>query len=77
MFKQILPSELENVKAYIVPTAEAKCSLNADDIITYAKKHLSAYKVPHLIEFRDELPLSHAGKILSRVLKDENHMHGL
>ena len=61
----------ENVKAFIVPTDEAKGSLNAEDIINYCKRHLSAYKVPRIIEFREELPLSPAGKILRRVLREE------
>ena len=61
----------ETVKAYIVPTNEAKGYLKVDDIIAHCKIHLSAYKVPRLIEFRDELPLSGAGKILRRQLREE------
>ena len=65
------PYRGENVKAFIVPTDEAKGSLNADDIIAFCRKYLSAYKVPRIIEFRDELALSPAGKILRRVLREE------
>jgi long-chain acyl-CoA synthetase len=65
------PYRGENVKAFIVPADEAKGSLNEDDIIAFSRKHLSAYKVPRIIEFRDELVLSAAGKILRRVLRDE------
>jgi len=65
------PYRGENVKAFIVPTDEAKGSLNTDDIITFCRKHLSAYKIPRIIEFRDELALSPAGKILRRVLREE------
>lgn len=36
-----------------------------------AAKHLTAYKVPKLVEFRDELPKTNVGKILRRVLRDE------
>ncbi len=61
----------ENVKAFVVPTDEAKGTLSGDDIIKYCKRHLSAYKVPKIIEFREQLPLSPAGKILRRVLRDE------
>jgi len=32
---------------------------------------MTAYKVPKIIEFRDELPKSNVGKILRRVLKEE------
>ena len=31
----------------------------------------TAYKVPKEIEFRDELPKTNVGKILRRVLRDE------
>jgi long-chain acyl-CoA synthetase len=65
------PYRGENVKAFIVPADEAKGSLQEDDIIAFCRKRLSAYKVPHIIEFRDELALSAAGKILRRVLRDE------
>ncbi len=65
------PYRGENIKAFIVPTDEAKGSLNTDDIITFCRKHLSAYKIPRIIEFRDELALSPAGKILRRVLREE------
>jgi len=65
------PYRGENVKAFIVPTDGPKGSLNEDDIIGFCRKHLSAYKVPRIIEFRDELALSAAGKILRRVLRDE------
>ncbi len=61
----------ENVKAFIVPTDESRGTLNIDDIIAHCKRHLSSYKVPRKIEFRDQLPLSPAGKILRRVLRDE------
>ncbi len=65
------PYRGENVKAFIVPKDESKGSLDTDDIISFCRKHLSAYKVPRIIEFRDELALSPAGKILRRVLREE------
>jgi len=51
------PYRGENVKAFIVPADEAKGSLNEDDIIAFSRKHLSAYKVPRIIEFREALPI--------------------
>ncbi len=59
------------MKAFIVPTGEAKGSLEVDDIIAHCKKHLSAYKVPRLFEFCEGLPLSPSGKILRRLLREE------
>jgi long-chain acyl-CoA synthetase len=65
------PYRGENVKAFIVPKDDAKGSLNADDITTFCRKYLSGFKIPRIIEFRDELAMSPAGKILRRVLRDE------
>jgi long-chain acyl-CoA synthetase len=37
----------------------------------YCKEHLTGYKKPKYIEFRDDLPKSNVGKILRRELRDE------
>ncbi|HIX62494.1 MAG TPA: hypothetical protein H9854_09715, partial [Candidatus Halomonas stercoripullorum] len=37
----------------------------------WCKKELAGYKVPRLIEFRDELPKTNVGKVLRRQLRDE------
>ncbi|MBK8020070.1 MAG: long-chain fatty acid--CoA ligase [Chloroflexi bacterium] len=39
------------------------------EIIDYCKERLAGYKVPRLIEFRDSLPTSAAGKVLKRELR--------
>ena len=36
----------------------------------YCKQHLTGYKRPKYIEFRDELPKTNVGKILRRELRD-------
>ena len=61
----------ETVKAFIVPKDDARGSLDTDDITAFCRKKLSSFKVPRIIEFREELPLSPAGKILRRALRDE------
>lgn len=45
-------------------------SLTADEIKSHCKEHLTGYKVPKIVEFRDELPKSNVGKILRRMLKE-------
>ncbi len=42
-----------------------------EEIIKFCKKHLAGYKRPKYVEFRKELPTSAVGKVLRRVLKDE------
>jgi long-chain acyl-CoA synthetase len=58
----------EAVKAYIVPESD---SLTEEALIKYCRKHLTAYKVPKLIQFKHELPKSNVGKILRRELRDD------
>ena len=54
-------------KVFIVRKDE---SLTADEILTYAKANLTAYKCPKYIEFVSEIPKSNIGKILRRHLKE-------
>jgi len=46
-------------------------ALNGDALIAFCRRQLTGYKVPKLVEFRDELPKSNVGKILRRELRDE------
>jgi long-chain acyl-CoA synthetase len=46
-------------------------SLTADDLRAFCQTHLTAYKVPRVIEFRCELPKTNVGKILRRALREE------
>ncbi|MFR9718546.1 long-chain-fatty-acid--CoA ligase FadD [Aeromonas diversa] len=58
----------EVVKIFVVRKEQ---SLSEDEMIAHCRTHLTAYKVPKLVEFRDELPKTNVGKILRRVLRDE------
>ncbi|HEX3706442.1 MAG TPA: long-chain-fatty-acid--CoA ligase [Mycobacteriales bacterium] len=59
----------EIVHAIVVlqPGAQA----TADDIVTFAREQIAGYKVPRRVTFVDALPLSGAGKVLKRVLRDQ------
>jgi hypothetical protein len=59
----------ETVKAYVV--TKPGVTLTADDVIAHAASSLTAYKVPKLVEFRDSLPRTAVGKLLRRVLLEE------
>ncbi|AST92792.1 long-chain fatty acid--CoA ligase [Sutcliffiella cohnii] len=63
------PYRGETVKAYIVKKAGTE--MTEDELDQYARKHLAAYKVPKIYEFRDELPKTAVGKILRRSLVEE------
>ncbi|NMP31337.1 long-chain-fatty-acid--CoA ligase FadD [Thalassotalea sp. M1531] len=56
----------EIIKLFIVKKEDG---LSQKDIIDHCSKHLTNYKVPKLIEFRDELPKTNVGKILRRELR--------
>jgi long-chain acyl-CoA synthetase len=59
----------ETVKAYVVlkegPTVTER------EIIDFCRIHLAAFKAPTAVEFRAELPKSLVGKVLRRILVDE------
>jgi long-chain acyl-CoA synthetase len=58
----------EGVKLFVVRRDE---SVTAAALIEYCRSHLTGYKCPRDVEFRDELPKSNVGKILRRELRDE------
>ncbi|MDM5156707.1 long-chain-fatty-acid--CoA ligase [Bacillus sp. DX1.1] len=63
------PYRGETVKAFIVIKEGQSCS--EEELDQFARKYLAAYKVPKVYEFRIELPKTTVGKILRRVLVDE------
>lgn len=58
----------EIVKLFVVKKDPA---LTEADVRKYCEQHLTNYKRPRFIEFRDELPKTNVGKILRRALRDE------
>jgi len=56
----------EAVKVVVVKKDPA---LTAEALIAHCREHLTSYKVPRHVEFRDELPKSNVGKILRRKLR--------
>lgn len=65
-----VPSDLsgEAVKICIV---KKDPSLTKEELIAHCRRQLTGYKVPKIVEFRDELPKTNVGKILRRALRDE------
>jgi long-chain acyl-CoA synthetase len=58
----------EAIKVFVVKN---DAMLTEDDVAKYCRQHLTGYKVPKYIEFRDELPKSNVGKILRRELRSK------
>jgi long-chain acyl-CoA synthetase len=57
----------ERVKVFIVPRDK---SLSVEELLGFARLHLTGYKVPAAVEFRDALPLTPIGKVLRRELRE-------
>ncbi|MFC7300395.1 AMP-binding protein [Cognatiluteimonas weifangensis] len=63
------PRSGEAVKVFVVRSDPA---LSEDDLLAHCRRHLTAYKVPRIVEFREQpLPKSNIGKILRRALRDD------
>jgi long-chain acyl-CoA synthetase len=58
----------EAVKLFVV---RKDPSLTTEALLAHCRAHLTGYKCPREVEFRDELPKSNVGKILRRELRDE------
>ena len=63
------PYRGETVKAFVV--LKPGETATEEEIIAYCRERLARYKVPKLVEFRDELPKSLIGKVLRKVLREE------
>ncbi len=61
----------ETVKAVVVLRAEARATAKEQDLIDWAREHMAAYKVPRIVQFVDALPKSGSGKVMWRLLQDE------
>ncbi len=63
------PYRGETVKVFLVLKKGEKAT--AEEIIEVCREKMARYKVPTLVEFRSELPKSHVGKVLRKVLREE------
>jgi long-chain acyl-CoA synthetase len=48
-------------------------TLTEEEVIAHCKEKLAAYKVPRMVEFRQELPKSMVGKVLRKELRAEEY----
>jgi long-chain acyl-CoA synthetase len=63
------PYRGETVKAFVV--LKPGETATPEEIIGFCREQLAAYKAPKLVELRDSLPQSAVGKVLRRMLRDE------
>jgi long-chain acyl-CoA synthetase len=66
------PKAGEVVKMFVV---RSNPELTEEQVIDFCKQHLAGYKVPKVVEFRDQLPMSNVGKVLRKDLRSEQIQH--
>ena len=65
------PAVGQRIKAIVVLQSDARGKLSEEEIKAYCRQSLADYKVPHMVEFRGELPKTDVGKVSRRELRDE------
>jgi long-chain acyl-CoA synthetase len=63
------PKRGEQVKVFVVLKQGQQAT--EQEIIDFCKPRLATYKLPTIVEFRNELPKSNVGKVLRKKLRDE------
>jgi long-chain acyl-CoA synthetase len=63
------PRRGETVKAYIVLKDGQQAT--PEELESFCRQQLAPYKVPRIYEFRDDLPKSQVGKVIRRLLVEE------
>ncbi len=63
------PVRGEQIKVFVV--LHENETVSEEELLNYCKDKMAAYKLPTRIEFRKELPKSNVGKVLRKVLRDE------
>jgi long-chain acyl-CoA synthetase len=66
------PAVGQRIKAIVVLQGDARGKLSEEEIKNYCRQQLAEYKVPHIVEFRGELPKTDVGKVSRRELRDEH-----
>ncbi|WP_037372257.1 long-chain-fatty-acid--CoA ligase [Anaerovorax odorimutans] len=61
----------EAVKAFVVLKENEECT--SKELLQFLKERLAVYKLPRKIEFVENLPKNGTGKIMKRVLKEEQN----
>ena len=66
------PAVGQRIKAIVVLQGDARGKLSEEQIKAYCREKLAEYKVPHVVEFRGELPKTDVGKVSRRELREEH-----
>jgi long-chain acyl-CoA synthetase len=65
------PYRGETVKAFVALKEGLEASVTAEEIISFCKARMAAYKYPRKVEFVSEIPKTLTGKFLRRTLREK------
>ncbi|MCY1435037.1 3-[(3aS,4S,7aS)-7a-methyl-1,5-dioxo-octahydro-1H-inden-4-yl]propanoyl:CoA ligase [compost metagenome] len=65
-----IPHETWGEAVHAVVTLKPGCSADETELRAHCREFIAGYKCPKTVEFRDAMPLSGAGKILKRDLRE-------
>jgi len=69
------PEAGEVIKVWVVLRPEYRGKLTEKELINWAKDNMTHYKVPGLVEFRDDLPKTMVGKVMKRELQEADPVY--
>ena len=61
----------ESVKAVVVLRASHRGTVSEQELIDWCRENMAVYKVPRAVQFVDALPKSGAGKVMWRLLQEQ------
>lgn len=65
----------EIIKAWVVLRDDYKGKITEEEMLAWCRDNMTHYKVPEMIEFRDELPRTLVGKVLRRELQEADPIY--
>ena len=65
-----IPDELWGERVHAAIALRPAQSLDAEELMAFARGHLASYKVPRSVSFLPELPHTGSGKVLKRQLRE-------
>lgn len=64
-----LPDDKWGERVHAIIVLRPGRDLNAEQVIAHCRAHIAGYKCPRSVDFRGEMPLSAAGKLLKHELR--------
>ena len=61
----------ESVKAVVVLRAEARGQVSEQEIVDWCRENMAVYKCPRVVQFVEALPKSGSGKVMWRLLQEQ------